>query len=29
MIAAKWLGTGWSPTGILVDTRPLIAQAEK
>jgi branched-chain amino acid transport system substrate-binding protein len=23
MIAAKWLGTDWSPTGVLVDTRAL------
>ena len=22
MIAAKWLGTDWSPTGLLVETRP-------
>ncbi len=28
MIAAKWLGTDWSPTGVLVDTRAL-TMAEK
>jgi branched-chain amino acid transport system substrate-binding protein len=28
MIAAKWLGTDWSPTGILVDTRSM-SMAEK
>src|SRR5665213_860342 len=28
MIAAKWLGTDWSPTGILVDTRSM-SRAEK
>ncbi|HZO93605.1 MAG TPA: ABC transporter substrate-binding protein [Candidatus Baltobacteraceae bacterium] len=28
MITAKWLGTDWSPTGVLVDTRSL-TQAEK
>jgi branched-chain amino acid transport system substrate-binding protein len=29
MIAAKWLGTDWSPTGILVDTRSMMTTAEK
>jgi branched-chain amino acid transport system substrate-binding protein len=29
MIAAKWLGTDWSPTGILVDTRSMMTMAEK
>jgi branched-chain amino acid transport system substrate-binding protein len=28
MIAAKWLGTDWSPTGLLVDTRAM-TMAEK
>jgi branched-chain amino acid transport system substrate-binding protein len=28
MIAAKWLGTDWSPTGVLVDTRAM-TMAEK
>ncbi|HEY6234033.1 MAG TPA: ABC transporter substrate-binding protein [Candidatus Elarobacter sp.] len=29
MIAAKWLGTDWSPTGLLVDTRSMMTTAEK
>jgi branched-chain amino acid transport system substrate-binding protein len=29
LIAAKWLGTGWSPTGLLVDTRTMMTMAEK
>jgi hypothetical protein len=29
MIAAKWLGSDWSPTGLLVDTRALMTAAEK
>jgi branched-chain amino acid transport system substrate-binding protein len=29
MIAAKWLGTGWSPTGLLVDTKSMMLMAEK
>ena len=28
MIAAKWLGTDWSPSGVLVDTRAM-SMAEK
>jgi branched-chain amino acid transport system substrate-binding protein len=28
MIAAKWLGTDWSPTGILTDTRPMTMAAK-
>lgn len=29
MIAAKWLGTGWSPTGLLLDTRSSMSTVEK
>ena len=29
MIAAKWLGSGWSPTGLLVDTKSMMLMAEK
>ncbi len=29
MIAAKWLGSGWSPTGLLIDTRSSMSTAEK
>jgi branched-chain amino acid transport system substrate-binding protein len=29
MIAAKWLGTDWSPTGVLVDTRAMMTTAER
>ncbi|MDB5073426.1 MAG: hypothetical protein JWM87_4537 [Candidatus Eremiobacteraeota bacterium] len=29
LIAAKWLGTGWSPTGLLVDTRTMMTTAER
>ncbi len=29
MIAAKWLGSDWSPTGILVDTRSMTMAAGK
>jgi len=29
LIAAKWLGTGWSPTGLLVDTRSMMTTAER
>jgi branched-chain amino acid transport system substrate-binding protein len=28
MISAKWLGTDWSPSGILVDTRPMTMAAK-
>jgi len=28
MITAKWLGTDWSPSGVLIDTRSL-TMAEK
>ena len=27
MIAAKWLGTGWSPEGLLIDARELTKAA--
>ncbi len=29
MIAAKWLGSDWSPTGVLVDTRSMMTTAER
>ena len=29
MITAKWLGTDWSPTGVLVDTRSMMTTAER
>jgi hypothetical protein len=28
MISAKWLGTDWSPSGVLVDTRSMTMAAK-